>query len=263
MKKILTMKFLAKVGFLVFLIIFCIGVVILYPQFYCCKNQFQLGQYKIYFCGNDESNNNRAAITTVINRVDKLLRKSELFDHNLHFKIFIRSNNYSCINLPWQFNEKAYGQTIPLFYNIFISKVNIGTSEAFNGAGHSRPLPSVVAHELTHVLYENKFGWIKTRLYDWLDGESKSKLGLLWKEEGYAEYIAGGQAINVAEGLQILKGKSDPHYNKYEVEYFKCWFAIKYLIEVKHLSISQIINMKISLDTVLQQAMIANNQVKN
>ena len=103
------------------------------------------------------------------------------------FKIFIRSD-YSIHNkIPWQFSNSAYAITRPIIKNIFISKGNLQSNVAYKISGGSRPLDQIIAHEIIHVLIANKF--IKDRDHF---SENWTKAGFLWKEEGYAEYIAGG-----------------------------------------------------------------------
>ena len=189
--------------------------------------------------------------------------KSYLFNNNIKVNVFFKIGVNSKMNLPYQFHKEAFAQTIPFFNNIFISNVSFKTMQAFRKGGHSRPISSILAHEMIHVLYEDRYGWRKTRLHNWLDTSEKSKYGFIWKEEGYAEYIAGGKGINFVEGLKILDGRGNTTYNSIAVEYFKYWLAIKYLLEIKHLSMDQVVYTKLDFDTVLQQAVLAFNQLQN
>jgi len=95
------------------------------------------------------------------------------------------------------------------------------------------------------------------KLSNWMDKQEQEYLnyGFMWKEEGYAEYIAGGSGINMTDGLQILNGHPNAFYNPLEVEYFKYFLTIKYLIEVKQLTLDQIVQTKMNFDVVLRDAM--------
>ena len=75
----------------------------------------------------------------------------------------------------------------------------------------------------------------------------------MWKEEGYAEYIAGDLPIELNEGLKILRGQALPSYEPH-FEYFKCWFAVRHLIEKKHMSFEEILYTDLQLDDVLNEA---------
>ena len=116
-----------------------------------------------------------------------------------------------------------------------------------------------MAHEIVHLLYEKQYGTHKI-IENWMDKDEKSSYGFMWKEEGYAEYIADGSGISMKDGLKILNGNSNPYYHPIEVEYFKYWLTIKYLIDIKHLSFDQIINEKMEFNTILQQSLAYFNQ---
>ncbi|MBP6869276.1 hypothetical protein KBC04_00110 [Candidatus Babeliales bacterium] len=89
----------------------------------------------------------------------------------------------------------------------------------------------------------------------YFDKNSLSNFGLLWKEEGYAEYIADGPALTLDEGLKILQDSSlvEKSYVPH-VEYFKYWLAVSYLIFTKHMTFKEILDANLKLDNVLQEA---------
>ena len=70
--------------------------------------------------------------------------------------------------------------------------------------GHTRTLSNVLAHELTHVLIENK--WLLKSKREYFNKDSSLEFGL-WKEEGYAEYVAGGSSISLDDGLKMLNNE--------------------------------------------------------
>lgn len=84
------------------------------------------------------------------------------------------------------------------------------------------------------------------------DKDSLSEFGL-WKEEGYAEYIAGGSSIELDEGLKIFNNTSSLEYAPH-IEYFKYWFAVHYLILNKNMTFKEILNSKLKLPDVLEEA---------
>lgn len=229
---------------------------IFYPQMFQCNRVAVMSQFKIYSCGKSDLEHSKSdRVEAVLSRVHELIKKSEYFDPDYRFKVFVRESNESKKSLPFQFPEKAYGQTIPLFSNVFISNADFKLDTAINGAGHFRPLSSIIAHELIHVLIENKYGLLRIRYHQFItDSMSRTSLGLFWKEEGYAEYIAEGQAIALEDGLEILAGKVAKNYTKYEIEYFRCWLAIKYLIEVEHRNFNQIWFSIIDFKEILNRA---------
>lgn len=84
------------------------------------------------------------------------------------------------------------------------------------------------------------------------DKDSLSEFGL-WKEEGYAEYIAGGSSIELDEGLKIFNNTSSLEYAPH-IEYFKYWFAVRHLILNKKMTFKEILNSKLKLPDVLEEA---------
>ena len=56
------------------------------------------------------------------------------------------------------------------------------------------------------------------------------------------------------DGLQILNGHPNASYHPFEVDYFKYFLTIKYLIEVKALTLDQIVHTKMGFNTVLRDA---------
>ena len=87
----------------------------------------------------------------------------------------------------------------------------------------------------------------------YLDKSSRSSFGALWKEEGYAEYVAGSLPITLDEGLKILQGEVAPKYVPH-FEYFKCWLAVRHLILEKHMTFEEILHTRLNLEDVLQEA---------
>ena len=71
------------------------------------------------------------------------------------------------------------------YKNVFLYKADIKNNIAYNPIGHQRPLVSLLSHELTHVLIESE--WSLSRVPWLIENSNRSKMGLLWKEEGYAE----------------------------------------------------------------------------
>lgn len=160
------------------------GLVIFYPQLFGCKSYHAYEQYRVYFCGKDTARVNIAAIDSVLNQTELLLKKTQFSSVKQPFKLFFRNKNASYINWPFQFSKEAYAQTIPFFHNIFVWNSDFQTNNVFIPSGHQRPLASVLAHEIVHVLYENQYGWRKI-LENWLNKHEKSSYGFMWKKEGY------------------------------------------------------------------------------
>lgn len=241
--------------FLISLAVISIFVVLVfYPQLFQCKNAYKLDRYRVYFCGtNKVSLDEQRNLNVLLRKTDQLIMRSDIFDPNVKIKLFLKTGEKPSFNLPLQFNKEAYAQTIPGFNNIFAWDANLETDEIFIPSGHSRPLSAVLAHEAIHVLYDKHYG-LRKKLLMWVDKSEHSTYGFMWKEEGYAEYIAGGSGINMEDGLRILNEGPGVSYHPYEVDYFRYFLCVKYLVEVKNLTLDQIIYTKMDFNTVLHDA---------
>lgn len=240
------MRFLKRIFLTLIALVFIFIAIIFYPQAYYFKDKIEYKNFQVYY---DTKVPN--SIYSILDEVDGLIRQSDCYDPALKFKIFLRSDANKYNLFPFQFPNRGSGQAISLIKNIFLYQSNCATNIAYNHLGHERKLSSVLAHELIHVLVENK--WFLRSKMAYLDKNSQSPFGSLWKEEGYAEYIAGSLPITLDEGLKILKGEISPKYAPH-FEYFKYWFAVRHLILNKQMTFEEILYAKLNLDNVLQEA---------
>lgn len=224
-------------------------LIICYPQFYYFNDKIEYKNFKVYY---DKKIPDQ--IYATLDAVDQAIQKSECYDPKLGFKIFLRSEANQYDILPLQFPDKGSRWAIPVIKNVFLYKSDCATNTSYNHIGHTRTLSTVLAHELIHILVENK--WFFKSKIAYFDNDSLSQFGLLWKEEGYAEYIAGGPSIKLDEGLKILNNEIPLEYVPH-LEYFKYWLAVRHLILKKHMTFEEILNTKIKLDDVLNEARYA------
>jgi hypothetical protein len=118
---------------------------------------------------------------------------------------------------------------MPLIGNVMVNKIDIADDTVFRNAetDNQRSLSGVIAHEVTHTLIENKFGW----------ANSLNTPG--WKKEGYCEYIAGETTIAFAEGARRWKENPDDD-SKYL--YFKYHQMVRYLLDDEKISVEELFN---------------------
>lgn len=237
--------YMKKISLILIASIFAFITMIFYPQAYYFNDKIEYKNFRLY-----SDTKIPDQIYSILDEVDLLIRQSDCYDPLLKFKIFLRSDVNKYNLFPFQFPDRASGQTIPLIKNVFLYKSDCATNTSYNRLGHIRTLTSLLAHELTHVLIENK--WLFKSKIEHFDKDSSVKFGL-WKEEGYAEYIAGGLPISLDEGLKMLNHEVPigyaPHF-----EYFKYWLAVRHLILEKHMTFEEILYAKLNLDDVLQEA---------
>jgi hypothetical protein len=237
-----------KVALIFFVLVSVFVAIILYPQVYYFNDKIEYKNFRLY-C----DKNIPYEIYPILDEVDRLIRLSDCYDSHLKFKIFLRSDVSKYNLLPGQFPNGGFGQTISFIKNVFIYKADCATNTSYTHLGHMRTLSNVLAHELMHVLIENK--WLFKSKSAYFDKNSLSEFGL-WKEEGYAEYIAGGSSIPLEDGLKMLDNKVSIECVP-QFEYFKYWLAVRHLIVKKHMTFEEILYAKLSLDDVLREARYA------
>ena len=237
--------YLKRIFLTLIALVFIFTAIILYPQTYYFNDKIEYKNFRVY-CDIKIPDQ----IYPILDEVDRLIRLSECYDPHLKFKIFLR-NDVNKYNLfPGQFPNEGFGQTISFIKNVFIYKVDCVTNTSYTHLGHMRTLSNVLAHELTHVLVENK--WLLKSKSEYFSKDSPLEFGL-WKEEGYAEYIAGGSSLSLDDGLKILNNEVSIECVP-QFEYFKYWLAVRHLILKKHMTFEEILYAELNLDDVLREA---------
>ncbi|MBP6869275.1 hypothetical protein KBC04_00105 [Candidatus Babeliales bacterium] len=136
------LKVIATTGF--FLLLVSI-LIICYPQFYF-HDKVEYKNFQVYY---DKKIPHQ--IYAILDTVDQLIQKSEIFDPQIKFKIFLRSNENKYNTLPFQFPDKGMGQTTFITKNIFLYKSDITSNSTYNHIGTKRALSTTIAHEIIHV----------------------------------------------------------------------------------------------------------------
>lgn len=228
-------------------IAFMLAIIVSYPQIYYFKDKIEYKNFQVFY---DQKIPNE--MFPILDTVERLIQKSECYDPNLKFKIFLRSDADKYNLFPFQFPEVGSGHTIGGIKNVFLYKSDCLTNTTYNHLGHARTLSSVLAHELTHVMVENK--WFFKARTAYFDENSLTPFGALWKEEGYAEYIAGNLPLKLEEGIKLLEEASNKEYSP-NFEYFKYWLAVRHLILKKQMTFEEILSSDLLLTNVLEEAL--------
>src|SRR5579863_7599006 len=238
--------YLKRISLIIIASIFVFVAIICYPQAYYFNNKIEYKNFRVY-CDVKISDQ----IYPILDKVDLLIRRSDCYDPHLKFKIFLRSDVNKYNLFPVQFPDRGFGRAIPLIKNVFLYKADCAANISYTHLGASRTLSNVLAHELMHVLIENK--WLLKSKSECLNKNSRTEFGLLWKEEGYAEYVAGGPEISLDDGLKMLNNEVTIECIP-QFEYFKYWLAVRHLILDKHMTFEQILYAQLDLDDVLRAA---------
>lgn len=253
-------RFILTLSFLLIFAYFIIS----YPELYWFSHRLNYKSYSIFY-----DKEIPKSIFTILDEVDQLIKKSDLYDPKITIKIYVRSDEHKYNSLlPYQFPKHGLGWKLPINNNIFIFKSDISKNESYQALkpNYFIPLSYVIAHEAAHVLIESK-SFLNSC---WLSKINKNNcvfgiFGFLWKDEGYAEYIAGGQ-FTLEEGiLELKKAETTKEQNlsiKGDVEYFKYFLCIKYLIEKKNLKIKEIFETDLNFDSILTEAIKAFDRIE-
>ena len=105
-----------------------------------------------------------------------------------------------------------------------------------------RSLSGVIAHEVTHLLIRNRFGYLKDLTLP------------AWKREGYSEYVAGGTLLDYETGMRRWK-KNPADDSGYR--YFKYYMLVKHLIGVKKLSVEEVFTRAFDVQSLEREVLIS------
>ncbi len=128
--------------------------------------------------------------------VTSIVKMLELYDKNIRSKIFLTAN-FVEYALFAPANWRSFGATYPFPNLIIIAPSSVDKNMVFrNGKENNiRKLSSTIAHEIIHVLINNKYGIIRSRFLP------------KWKVEGYADYIANESSFDEKLGLEYFAQK--------------------------------------------------------
>jgi hypothetical protein len=226
-------------------------------------NKLEHGQFSVY--SNTEID---AEIKEVLDNALTLVKKSELYDPNYTFDIFLSYNSlFNKID-----NFLGEGVSARATDNNVIIKVDIDSKRdlffpTFRTACQSS-LTYLLAHEMIHCLQENKYGKLKFNPFQHPE---------YWKLEGYPEYISRQPKLTgkdysltseIDRYVELDSNTTDiwiviedgaceaPKY------YYKGRLMIEYLIDIKHFSYDKILNDTNSVDKVCAEMIKWNEETK-
>lgn len=168
-------------------------------------------------------------IYAVLDKVEARLATSEINNAHVRPKIFLTNSQQLYSALSLYIGANSFGKGLPVLptNNIFIDEADVAKDLVFRKAPayNSRSLSEVVAHEVTHLLIRERFGYVR------------NIIAPTWKKEGYAEYVSGGTTLDHATGASLWKAnpRNDRGY-----QYFKYYSLVKYLLDTEKLSVAEL-----------------------
>lgn len=170
-------------------------------------------------------------VYAMLDKIEARLATSSINNTNVRPKIFLTNSQQLYSALTLYIGANSFGKAMPVLptNNIFINDADVAKDLVFRKAPafNQRSLSEVVAHEVTHLLIREKFGYVKNITMP------------AWKKEGYAEYVSGGTTLDYATGASMWKANPN---NDRGYAYFKYYAVVKYLLDTEKLSVEALFN---------------------
>ena len=165
-------------------------------------------------------------IETVLNEAEVRLRRSPIYDGSVGRHIYL-TNGYGMYTFLSHKAYASFANSVPFIENVFINKTDIAADRVYMNRefSNSRSLSGVIAHEITHLFIQRKFGTVKAISMP------------VWKKEGYCEYVAGDSTITLEEGIR--RWRENPS-NDTTYRFIKYHLMVKYLLETENLSVDDL-----------------------
>ena len=178
-------------------------------------------------------------IYVVLDRAESRLAASPIYSGQVKPKLFLvnSSRSYAALSLYLGSNSFGKGYAALPTENYFLNTHDLARDLVFRDApaNNVRSLSGVIAHELTHLLIRNRYGY-------WRNLAIPS-----WKKEGYAEYVAGGSTLSYDDGVKMWKAR--PH-DATGYQYFKYYMLVKYLLEHEKVSVDDLFSSDFDTDAL-------------
>lgn len=150
----------------------------------------------------------------------------------------------------------AQGFNLSVFGNSYVSKTRVAALGARTGQAPKYSVwegdpAHTIAHEIGHDYFAKRIGpgrWCKLPF---------------WEQEGLPEYIANSGPVKSDKSLTLkrriellddpltLSATQDWHRHCWAKIHYEAWLLVEYLLEIKNLSLEQIIDDSLSKDAVI------------
>jgi hypothetical protein len=176
------------------------------------------------------------SIAAALDIAEARLANSPIHDPQMVHRLFICNDP-----LRMKFfarGTQAFGVTYAMRHNTFLNRAELPADRIFRNSPeqNERPLSSVIAHERIHALLLSHYGLMTEYFLP------------TWKKEGYCEYIGGHPSFDYEEGKRLIRERrasSAPAFR-----YFEFYLMVKYLLDVEHRSLDELISTTFDEDEV-------------
>jgi hypothetical protein len=142
--------------------------------------------------------------------------------------------------------RRAMAKNYELGNSIFLPMLDTTTHEVVHFDGRRAPMASILAHEAAHTEFQRAAGGVRAlwRLP-------------FWKKEGYSEFVAYGDSVPFDDMLTALRTPvatiAWPRPNPVPRRYFEAEAVWRYLVDVRHMSVAEVINSSEPLAMFLRE----------
>jgi hypothetical protein len=185
-----------------------------------------------------------------LDQAEQLIKSSEIYNSNLKIDICLNDGSvYPSIIKFFLGDAFGYG-----FYNKVVLNGQLNCADNYVELnGYKWNLTQLLAHEMTHCYQINKFGIFHSKPFADIPN---------WKWEGFAEYVSR-QGLDQKDLLPNIHRYVQSDENLWEItfkdgtvtsrQYFLYWILVKYCLEVKQLSYSQLLNDQRTEESLLTE----------
>lgn len=176
-------------------------------------------------------------IETVLDEAETRLRRSPLYDEAVSRNIYL-TNGFGMYTFLSHKAYASFANSVPFIENVFINKTDLATDRVYMNRekNNSRSLSGVIAHEITHLFIQRRFGTLSSIAIP------------IWKKEGYCEYVARDSTVTLEEGIRLWReNPSDDNGYRF----------IKYQLMVKHLIEKENIDAQTLFETTYDENEVA------
>lgn len=170
----------------------------------------------------------RPELSSVLEKAEARLRRSTIYDAESPRHVYM-TDSFGMYALLSHKAYRSFANSVPFIENIIVNNSDVPGDRVFidRAFSNSRSLSGVIAHEVTHLFIQRKYGTLKSMTLP------------TWKKEGYCEYIAGDTTIPIEEGIR--RWRDDPTDDS-TYRYIKYQLMVEHLLEKEQISVDQLFN---------------------
>jgi hypothetical protein len=182
-------------------------------------------------------------LATVLDSAEGRLRSSTIYDASEPRNVYL-TGSHAFYGLLSHKAYRSFANSVPYIGNIMINRSDVAADRVFlnREKNNSRSLSGVIAHEVTHLLIQRRFGTTSAIMIP------------TWKKEGYCEYIAGDSTITLEEGMRLWRESpsDDTGYR-----YIRYHLMVKHLIENERMSVEELFTRSLDEKAITERTYAA------